>query len=61
MHCGGALSLELEVLGPKRELHSGLFGGIVYNPLQALCEMIAQLHSANGRVNIPGFYDRVRR
>lgn len=57
----GALSLELEVLGPKRELHSGLFGGVVHNPLQALCEMIAQLHDANGRVDIPGFYDRVRR
>lgn len=56
----GALSVELEVLGPKRELHSGLFGGVVHNPLQALCEMIAQWHDASGHVNIPGFYDRVR-
>ena len=56
----GALSLELEVLGQRRELHSGLFGGVVHNPLQSLCEMVAQLHDSYGRVNIPGFYDRVR-
>jgi acetylornithine deacetylase/succinyl-diaminopimelate desuccinylase-like protein len=56
----GALSLELEVLGSDQELHSGLFGGVVHNPLQALCEMIARLHDANGRINLPGFYDRVR-
>ncbi|SFD98702.1 dipeptidase [Nitrosomonas sp. Nm166] len=57
----GALNLELEVLGQKRELHSGVLGGVVHNPLQALCEIIAQLHDTNGRVNIPGFYDRIRR
>ncbi len=56
----GALSLELAVQGPQRELHSGLFGGAVRNPLQVLCEIIAQLHDAHGRVHIPGFYDRVR-
>ena len=56
----GALSLELEVQGPQRELHSGLFGGAIRNPLLVLCEIIAQLHDARGRVNIPGFYDRVR-
>lgn len=56
----GALSLELEVVGPKRDLHSGNFGGAVHNPLQALCEIIANLHDAEGRVKIPGFYDRVR-
>lgn len=56
----GVLNLELEVLGQKRALHSGVFGGVVRNPLQALCEIIAQLHDTNGRVHIPGFYDRVR-
>jgi acetylornithine deacetylase/succinyl-diaminopimelate desuccinylase-like protein len=55
----GSLSLELSVLGPPHDLHSGTFGGAVHNPLQALCEIIAKLHDSNGRVNIPGFYDRV--
>jgi acetylornithine deacetylase/succinyl-diaminopimelate desuccinylase-like protein len=57
----GALSLELEVRGPKRDLHSGIFGGAIHNPLQVLCEIIARLHDANGRVAIPGFYAQVRR
>lgn len=57
----GALSLELEVSGPGQDLHSGNFGGAIHNPLQALCEIIAGLHDAAGRVRIPGFYDRVRR
>jgi acetylornithine deacetylase/succinyl-diaminopimelate desuccinylase-like protein len=57
----GALRLELEVQGPKQDLHSGNFGGAIHNPLQALCEMIAALHDRDGRVAIPGFYDRVRR
>jgi acetylornithine deacetylase/succinyl-diaminopimelate desuccinylase-like protein len=56
----GGLSLELQVRGPQRDLHSGIYGGAVYNPLQALSEMIAKLHDAAGRVAIPGFYDRVR-
>ena len=55
----GALSLELEVRGPARDLHSGQFGGAVHNPLQALCEIIATLHDADGRVAIPGFHNRV--
>jgi acetylornithine deacetylase/succinyl-diaminopimelate desuccinylase-like protein len=57
----GALYLELTVHGPRLDLHSGLFGGVVLNPLQALCELLASLHDAHGRVAIPGFYDRVRR
>ena len=57
----GALSLELEVLGPERDLHSGIFGGVVHNPLQALCEMVARMHDSSGRIAIPGFYDRVYR
>jgi len=56
----GALSVELEVQGPKRDLHSGIFGGAVHNPLQALCELLASLHDRNGRIAIPGFYDSVR-
>jgi acetylornithine deacetylase/succinyl-diaminopimelate desuccinylase-like protein len=56
----GALSVELEVLGPEVDLHSGNFGGAVLNPLQALCEILARLHDERGRVAIPGFYRRVR-
>jgi acetylornithine deacetylase/succinyl-diaminopimelate desuccinylase-like protein len=56
----GGLSLELEVTGPQRDLHSGLFGGAIHNPLQALCEIVASFHDRDGRVAIPGFYDRVR-
>jgi acetylornithine deacetylase/succinyl-diaminopimelate desuccinylase-like protein len=57
----GALYLELDVYGPGRDLHSGNFGGTVHNPLQALSEIIAQLHERDGRIAIPGIYERVRR
>ena len=56
----GALSLELEVRGLEHDLHSGNFGGAVHNPLQALCEIVAQLHDDGGRIAIPGFYESVR-
>jgi acetylornithine deacetylase/succinyl-diaminopimelate desuccinylase-like protein len=56
----GGLSLEVDVRGPRRDLHSGIFGGAVHNPLQALCELIGRLHDGCGRVTIPGFYDGVR-
>ena len=57
----GGLRAELEITGPPvTSWHSGNFGGAVHNPLQALCEMIARLHDAHGRVTIPGFYDDVR-
>jgi acetylornithine deacetylase/succinyl-diaminopimelate desuccinylase-like protein len=56
----GMLALELEVIGPRQDLHSGNFGGAVHNPLQVLCEVIGTLHGAGRRVEIPGFYDRVR-
>ncbi|WP_310394994.1 dipeptidase [Hymenobacter sp.] len=56
----GSLSAELEVHGPAAELHSGIFGGAVLNPLQALCELLAGLHDRHGRVALPGFYDAVR-
>lgn len=55
----GVVSMELEVSGPPRDLHSGAFGGTVHNPVQALAEIIAQLHDADGRVTVPGFYDDV--
>ncbi|MCI6279341.1 MAG: dipeptidase [Bacteroidales bacterium] len=50
---------ELEVKGPNRDLHSGKFGGAVTNPLNALCQIIADLQDAEGRITIPGFYDDV--
>jgi acetylornithine deacetylase/succinyl-diaminopimelate desuccinylase-like protein len=56
----GNLSCELEVRGPKHDLHSGRYGGAVLNPLQALSDIVAGLHDRQGRVAIPGFYKRVR-
>lgn len=56
----GGLRAELEVSGPRQELHSGTFGGAVLNPVQAACGIIASLHDKFGRVTIPGFYDDVR-
>lgn len=55
----GLTYLELEVTGPKQDLHSGGYGGIVHNPAQALAEIIAQLHNPDGSVAVPGFYDDV--
>ncbi|ASB49689.1 dipeptidase [Alkalitalea saponilacus] len=50
---------EVEVTGPNRDLHSGLFGGAVANPINVLCKMIAQMTDGDGRITIPGFYDDV--
>lgn len=50
---------EVEVTGPKMDLHSGLFGGAVANPINVLSKMIAQLTDEDGRITIPGFYDDV--
>ncbi|MBK8228718.1 MAG: dipeptidase [Flavobacteriales bacterium] len=55
----GLSYVEVEVTGPNRDLHSGVYGGAVANPINALCEMIASLHDADRRVTIPGFYDAV--
>jgi len=55
----GLSYLEVEVTGPNRDLHSGVYGGAVANPINALSEMIASLHDDNGKVVIPGFYDKV--
>lgn len=55
----GLSYMEVEVTGPNRDLHSGVYGGAVANPINTLCSMIASLHDENGRVTIPGFYDKV--
>jgi len=56
----GGLRAEIEVRGPRQELHSGAFGGAVLDPIQALCEIIASLHDEQGKIAIPGFYEDVR-
>jgi len=55
----GLSYVEVEVTGPNRDLHSGLYGGAVANPINILTKMIASLHDENNRINIPGFYDKV--
>lgn len=55
----GLTYMEIEVEGPTMDLHSGSFGGIVANPANVLCQIVAQLKDAEGRVTIPGFYDKV--
>jgi acetylornithine deacetylase/succinyl-diaminopimelate desuccinylase-like protein len=56
----GLAYFEVRVHGPAHDLHSGLYGGVVHNPANALAELIAGMHDAQGRVTLPGFYDRVR-
>src|SRR5437660_7225369 len=56
----GVTALELKVTGPKMDLHSGVFGGAVMNPITALAQLLATLHDREGRVAIAGFYDRVK-
>lgn len=57
----GILYVEIRVTGPNRDLHSGTFGGAVRNPGNTIAEVLARLrHPENGRILIPGFYDRVR-
>jgi acetylornithine deacetylase/succinyl-diaminopimelate desuccinylase-like protein len=56
----GLVYFELRVYGPEHDLHSGLAGGVVHNPAQALAELIAAMHDAHGRITLPGFYDSVR-
>ena len=55
----GLSYLEVEVTGPNRDLHSGLYGGAVANPINILTKMIASLHDENNQITIPGFYDGV--
>ena len=55
----GLCYMEVEVTGPNRDLHSGVYGGAVANPINILCEMIASLHDKKNRVAIPNFYKDV--
>ena len=55
----GLAYMEVEVVGPNRDLHSGVYGGAVENPVNVLCEMIAKMKDADGVIQIPGFYDKV--
>lgn len=55
----GLSYLEIEVTGPKRDLHSGLYGGAVGNPINVLCDMISSLMDEKKRITIPGFYNDV--
>ena len=57
----GLAYFEIRVFGPDRDLHSGLFGGTVHNPAQALAELISGMHDKKGRITLPGFYDNVRK
>lgn len=56
----GLAYMEVEVTGPNRDLHSGVYGGGVANPINILCKMIAGCHDENNHITIPGFYDRVK-
>ncbi|MFI5220460.1 MAG: dipeptidase [Bacteroidia bacterium] len=55
----GLCYMEVEVVGPNRDLHSGVYGGAVPNPIQILCEMITKMKDKDNHITIPGFYDNV--
>lgn len=57
----GLSYIEVEVTGPNRDLHSGVYGGAVANPATILCRMIASLHDESNHITVPGFYDEVER
>ncbi len=56
----GVWAGDITVRGPSQDLHSGMYGGAVHNPNQALCELLARLHDETGRVTVPNFYDEVQ-
>jgi acetylornithine deacetylase/succinyl-diaminopimelate desuccinylase-like protein len=56
----GLSYVQVEISGPDRDLHSGLYGGAVVNPCNVLCDMISSLKNKSGRITIPGFYDDVK-
>jgi acetylornithine deacetylase/succinyl-diaminopimelate desuccinylase-like protein len=56
----GLAYMEVEVVGPNRDLHSGVYGGAVANPITILAQMIASMHDENNHITIPGFYDKVQ-
>ncbi len=55
----GLVDAEISIKGPSRDLHSGMYGGAVVNPLHALANIVTQLHDENGKIQIPDFYDGV--
>jgi acetylornithine deacetylase/succinyl-diaminopimelate desuccinylase-like protein len=55
----GLAYMEVAITGPNRDLHSGVYGGAVANPINILCKMIASLHDENNHITIPAFYDKV--
>jgi acetylornithine deacetylase/succinyl-diaminopimelate desuccinylase-like protein len=55
----GIIALEVKLIGPSRDLHSGIYGGTVDNPAMALCQLLAKLRDKNGRITVPGLYDDV--
>ncbi len=55
----GIIAFEISLHGPSRDLHSGIYGGTVDNPALVLCQLLGQLRDKDGRVNVPGFYDKV--
>lgn len=56
----GLAYMEVEVVGPNRDLHSGVYGGAVANPINILCKMIASLHDEHNHITIPAFYEKVQ-
>lgn len=57
----GLCYMEVEVTGPNKDLHSGVYGGAVANPVNVLCQMIASLHDSKRRITVEGFYDDVEK
>jgi acetylornithine deacetylase/succinyl-diaminopimelate desuccinylase-like protein len=55
----GMAYFELKITGPKADLHSGLFGGVVGNPANILCDLISKMHNEEGQITLPGFFDAV--
>lgn len=55
----GIVAMDVELVGSSTDMHSGACGGIVYNPIHGLAELLARLHDANGKVTVPGFYDSI--